>query len=103
MSDVNLTYASGQPFTIATTYSTGNPGWTSQTSSGGTLTSRHVCGNTMVLAGYTANQKRAVFTHEIGHALGLAHVGSASAIMYEYVTSLFTPQSDDIAGVNNLY
>lgn len=56
----------------------------------------------------TYDQRKAVYTHEIGHALGLAHAstGVASVMRDEaqrHANGWYTPQTDDINGVNNLY
>src|SRR5947209_5643878 len=44
-----------------------------------------------------------VALHELGHALGLAHSSVASAIMYPYISSLYTLSNDDITGAQSLY
>ncbi len=45
-----------------------------------------------------------VFTHELGHALGLKHSGDGGALMAPYYNEGFTgPQADDIAGIQYLY
>ncbi len=45
-----------------------------------------------------------VALHEIGHALGLAHSSSSSAVMYATYTGAFLALgSDDIAGIRSIY
>jgi len=44
-----------------------------------------------------------VALHELGHALGLGHSTFSNAIMYPYISSLYTLSSDDIAGAQSLY
>jgi Matrixin len=61
--------------------------------------------------GYTATEKYQVITHELGHALGLAHSGylcSVPAIMYTsssryWTCGWTTPQADDVDGINAMY
>lgn len=48
------------------------------------------------------NDFKRVAVHELGHGMGLAHAG-ANAIMYEFVSSLELPQTDDINGVNTAH
>ena len=50
----------------------------------------------------TGNDFKRVAVHELGHGLGLNHAGSNS-IMYEFVSSIEVPQTDDINGVNSVY
>jgi hypothetical protein len=44
-----------------------------------------------------------VALHELGHAIGLDHEGSQSAIMAPSITNLDALQADDIAGVKAIY
>jgi len=45
-----------------------------------------------------------VFTHELGHALGLDHTGVSNSLLNPYYSESFTgPQADDIAGMQYLY
>ncbi len=46
---------------------------------------------------------RRVAVHELGHALGLDHETSASAIMAPFEGDIETPTGDDLAGVTALY
>jgi len=57
---------------------------------------------------YDLNWRKSVAGHELGHALGLLHVSGAK-LMNGYDTTrcetygVFTPQADDINGVNAMY
>src|SRR5947209_8737702 len=44
-----------------------------------------------------------VALHELGHALGLGHSTLSNAIMYPYISSLYTLSNDDITGAQSLY
>jgi hypothetical protein len=58
---------------------------------------------------YPQNQRRSVWTHELGHVMGLHHSGVANSIMnsvstYTYTNfGTYTPRPDDIAGMNSVY
>jgi len=53
----------------------------------------------------STNERRGTAGHELGHAFGLAHPGSAQVLMNPYRdrSSVYTPQTDDINGINYLY
>lgn len=110
----------------------GNTGWSGITRKPGTASSFPSCSftrwdsggmeivlNTYYNSGSTSKQQ-GVIVHEFGHAFGLAHentrtTGCATgayvykAIMYysddrfNGPCGIFTPQSDDVAGINALY
>jgi hypothetical protein len=80
-------------------------GVTNVTSSGSSIvcfTSEINVGNTNVVN--TTNVARSAAGHELGHGLGLAHT-SSTALMNQNRdrTKIYTPQSDDINGVNSMY
>lgn len=69
--------------------------------------------NTSYTDFYSSAEKQNVMVHELGHAIGLGHSGSApppcpQPIMYPNVSTYETcgentPQQDDINGINALY
>ena len=82
----------------------GYNGWTTWNCSGSTTTFANATLNPYYTNGFSYANKKTVWVHELGHALGLNHSGTY-AIMYHCSTCTgFTqPQSDDIAGINALY
>lgn len=53
-----------------------------------------------------SSYNKSTISHEIGHALGLAHTNNSATIMYTYGNpsrTVITPQTDDINGVKYLY
>jgi hypothetical protein len=75
----------------------------------------HVYLNTNYASGYSSAKRESVIGHEIGHYLGLAHVGNSTTacgnvtLMHPTTDrrwdacSVNSPRSDDINGVNSLY
>jgi hypothetical protein len=71
------------------------------------------CWNKYYADSYTTTKRKSVWTHELGHAWGLAHWNKsacADVTIMQYdtytrydVCGKSTPQSDDIAGVNAIY
>lgn len=69
--------------------------------------------NTSYTDSYVTAAKTSVFSHEIGHALGLAHrnTGPCASMSVMHGSSqarfaeckISTPRADDIAGINKLY
>lgn len=53
---------------------------------------------------YSSNKIKGVFSHELGHALGLAHTTNTSVVMHPNDNRIvYKPAADDVAGVNSLY
>lgn len=65
--------------------------------------------NTYYASSFTNNRRRAIWTHELGHGVGLDHSASSAVMMYKCASCVFlnygyyTPQPDDVAGVNAIY
>ncbi|BFT71229.1 matrixin family metalloprotease [Paenibacillus sp. P36] len=86
----------------------GNNGTTASTliwKQNGIASKAEIRANYSEMDGIEDFKKAATFTHELGHVFGIDHVSSKSQIMYGYLTgrTVYTPQSDDINGVNFLY
>jgi len=74
----------------------------------GFFTESHTYGNTYYMASMPAHEKQFIFAHEAGHAFGLEHSPSNHNLMYYnndpyLLYGVYTPQSDDKAGVNAHY
>jgi hypothetical protein len=130
--DATLTYSSSSPHFYATNENRGNTVvWTGVTRVKGTVESNpcpsgsgnFATGKVEVVINwsyaYSTTQRQGVGAHEIGHALGLAHETTVSgggpdtsgvpiALMYPYDNlrfqyGIYSPKSDDKAGVNAIY
>ena len=59
------------------------------------------------MASLSANEKKLVAEHELGHAYGLGHVYSGCHVMrqgtYKFTCSGALPSSDDVAGVDAIH
>ena len=58
--------------------------------------------NTYQMDNFTSAQKRNVCTHELGHALGLAH-NAKGDFMYAYVSSVTSLSANDKASYDASY
>lgn len=109
--DVQINTSVSATFTrfVAADGATGVDGFTTWTCSGGTTTAAAAHLNTTYTNGFVANKRQAIWVHELGHGLGLGHSASLAALMYTSAaqvyntTGAFTPQSDDVLGINARY
>ena len=111
--DVNMTRTSSSLFKalIVADGENGLHGRAVWSSSGGRTTAATAYLNTTTTSRFKTNENRlrAIWSHEIGHGLGLGHVSSSSYIMYTCPSCVYTsygyytPRSDDRAGMNYLY
>lgn len=88
----------------------GYEGYASWTCSGATTTGCHAYVNTYYTSSFSTNftRLRVLWTHELGHCLGLGHSGGTNAIMYTAPSSAYfagrtTLGPDDLAGINSIY
>jgi hypothetical protein len=84
----SVTRADGTP--------TSNWDWTKITFNTNTFSEINLLNNT---------QRQGVAAHELGHAMGLAHIWDKNSIMYPYgnTVQVYQPQGDDCDGINHLY
>jgi hypothetical protein len=65
--------------------------------------------NSYYMDGYDVNKRCSTCAHELGHSLGLYDSGTDPVLMNGYDSSrydwygIFTPQADDVAGINDHY
>ncbi|APO48533.1 hypothetical protein BS614_30910 (plasmid) [Paenibacillus xylanexedens] len=91
---------------ISNTDSDGKAQW--YTDSNGTTYHSFAWINTYFTSGYSSLKARSVASHEIGHVLGLSHA-SGCVLMSDNTPTrydtcgVYTPQSDDLNGINALY
>ncbi|MCJ1715762.1 matrixin family metalloprotease [Microbacterium sp. M1A1_1b] len=110
--DVNLTNttAGGPTFSAADVNNgaDGYEGFTNWFSPNGRTESAHAILNRYYLAGKPTAQLKVVWLHELGHGLGLAHVGPLARVMHDpasgaYGAGVRNLTSDEVAGINNKY
>ena len=80
-------------------------GWTYWTFSSGTLIDAEVYMNTLITY-YSANGKRSVACHELGHGLSLGHILTPDIALMGFNPNIdvyYLPQPIDISLVNGIY
>ncbi|WP_141201656.1 M57 family metalloprotease [Paludifilum halophilum] len=108
---VNLTYGGSNAGITTTAGNFGNVSWSGLCNlsqvSGRTILKADIQINTHYTDSYSSLQRKGVITHELGHAIGLAHedsLGRGGAVMYSNDgRTVYSPTRDDIAGVNAIY
>jgi Matrixin len=81
-------------------------GW----SSGGTIIKADIIFNSNKAWGiydgpirFSPEDFRRVATHELGHAIGLAHTTTSSALMFATASNTFLPTPDDVTSLESIY
>jgi hypothetical protein len=109
--DVNLAGASSGTFAARNGFygANGYAGYANTTCPFGATTSVDFWVNEYYAQSYTAEQKRVLWGHELGHGLGLAHVTPNTRLMHDTPINAYNqggvrgPTTDDINGMNSLY
>lgn len=109
--DVNLSASNSSYFDITAKNDgdNGYDGYTTWVCLFGVTSSAESWVNTYNTASFPALKIQAVFSHEIGHGLGLNHSTAGNimytcpACTYNNYSGRYLPQSDDKAGMNALY
>lgn len=78
--------------------------WTTSDSEG-YIISFSAAGNTATTGSFTSTMRRSTAGHELGHGAGLGEGNVAQALMYQGRdrSKIYTPQTDDVQGINSLY
>jgi len=72
------------------------------------MSSVSVKSNDYYLGGASVTRMKVVWLHEIGHGLGLDHVGTVKRVMYKSASDAYNAgvtalTDDEISGINKLY
>jgi predicted Zn-dependent protease len=115
VSPANIVYTKATPanITVTDTYNSGVT-WDGLTSLAPCLscspyTSATAWLNSYFTRNYSPGAIQSVTTHELGHIAGLAHVTNCAIMVadtstrYYNVCGIWTPQTDDVNGINALY
>ncbi len=110
--DLNLTNTTtgGPKFSAADVNNgaDGYEGWTDWIQVAGRTQSAHSTVNRHYVASKTVANLKVIWLHELGHGLGLAHVGPVARVMHDPATGAYNAgvrnlTSDEIAGINKKY
>lgn len=106
-SKVNFTYSSSNSGILNSYYESGSSyyGWMNVTyNSSKHVTSYYGKLNAGKSGITTTNVARSTANHELGHAMGIDHTSNKSIMDTKRTrTVTYTPKTDDINGINNLY
>lgn len=111
LTDVNLSSSGSSNFSI-TSKNDGASGYDGRTTwlcLLGVTTSAESWVNTHYTSSYVLRKIEAVYSHEVGHGLGLGHGSNNAVIMYTCAACVYNihgyywPQTDDRNGMNSLY
>lgn len=110
--DVNLSWSTAYKALKVGDYSMGNngyDGWTTWSCPGGTYINANADLNNTYTNAFSTDKRTAIYVHELGHALGLAHSNSLAVMMYHSPAHVYntygfiSPRTDDRSGMNAVY